>query len=528
LIKTLLGGGSIIERYESSINNRGRYGNLLIFGLFLIGLMVIFAYGMGNVSAANTIYVNGSSGNDSWTGLNSTYIGGLNGPKASIKNAISTVTSGGTVRIANGLYNGAKNNNITINKNMTIQGQSKQDTIIQNTIDSYIFQINSGIKVNINDLTLTQGTNPNGNGGAINNDGTLTVNSSTFTCNSAAQGGAIYNDGSLTVNNSTFTGNIETEGGAIANGGTAIVNNSTFTDNTATTGGAIANYNNYNYSLTVNNSTFTGNTATVVGGAIWTQGTVTVNNSTFTSNSANQGGAIYNEGTVTANSSTFTSNSANQGGAIYNSAGTLTVNKSTFTGNTATTTGGAITNQLTLTVNSSNFTGNSANQGGAICNYHNNNATVKYCRIYGNGAVTGNDIYNTGTMNAAYNWWGSNSGPSTNSIYGTVTVTVTPWMVTPTVTSITPKNGASNVPTNQVITIKFNEPIKAGNMNIVLQTSAGKSIATKITISGNTLTIKPTTTLSKGTKYQILLHSGCVTDLAGDNLKGITYSFTTI
>jgi len=128
-------------------------------------------------------------------------------------------------------------------------------------------------------------------------------------------------------------------------------------------------------------------------------------------------------------------------------------------------------------------------------------------------------------MNATHNWWGSNNGPSTNEIYGKVTVT--PWMVTPTVTSINPKNGAVKVPTNQAITIKFNETIKPGNKDIVFINSSGKSLAMKITLNGNTLIIKPTKILSKGTKYTITLHSGSVTDLAGDPLKVCSYSFTT-
>jgi hypothetical protein len=71
--------------------------NLLIFAVFLIILSFIFLFGMGNVAAAsNTIYVNITSGNDSWNGLNSTWINGINGPKASIKNATESANSGGT------------------------------------------------------------------------------------------------------------------------------------------------------------------------------------------------------------------------------------------------------------------------------------------------------------------------------------------------------------------------------------------------------------------------------------------------
>ena len=55
------------------------------------------------------------------------------GPKKSIKNATGTVSDGGIVNIADGVYSGENNNNITLDKNMTIQGQSREGTIIDGT-----------------------------------------------------------------------------------------------------------------------------------------------------------------------------------------------------------------------------------------------------------------------------------------------------------------------------------------------------------------------------------------------------------
>ena len=90
-----------------------------MFALVLIGFVIIFSYGVGNVAAANasTIYVNGSSGQDTWDGQLAVW-NGTSGPKASIKNATGTVNSGGTVNIADGMYSGSQNTNITITKNM--------------------------------------------------------------------------------------------------------------------------------------------------------------------------------------------------------------------------------------------------------------------------------------------------------------------------------------------------------------------------------------------------------------------------
>ena len=39
-------------------------------------------------------------------------------------------------------------------------------------------------------------------------------------------------------------------------------------------------------------------------------------------------------------------------------------------------------------------------------------------------------------------------------------------------------------------------------------------------ISGNVLTITPNSVLAKGIAYQVLLHTGCVTSLAGNPLAG--------
>jgi hypothetical protein len=60
-----------IGRNKSSINDKGKYGNLLFFGLILIGLMVIFTYGLGNIAASgSTIYANSSGGHDTSNVIN--------------------------------------------------------------------------------------------------------------------------------------------------------------------------------------------------------------------------------------------------------------------------------------------------------------------------------------------------------------------------------------------------------------------------------------------------------------------------
>ncbi len=137
-----------------------------------------------------------------------------------------------------------------------------------------LFYVPSGSTLILNDLTLRNGlASPSSNpapgvtpipafvknhGGAIFNEGTLTVNNSTFIGNRArgvgtdeGWGGAINNYGTATITNSTFSGNIAAggddvitnpnRGGAISNvdDGEVTIINSTFSGNTAETGSAI-------------------------------------------------------------------------------------------------------------------------------------------------------------------------------------------------------------------------------------------------------------------------------------------------
>lgn len=326
----------------------------------LLSFVLVFSYGVGDVSAApgDAIYVNGSSGNDLWDGLSATWTSGTNGPKRSIKNATGTVNSNGTIYIADGNYRGLNNTKITLSKNMNIIGQSQTGTIINGTDTNWIFKIQSGITVTIQNLTLANG-NLIGNGGAIYNNGNLTVNNSIFTDNNVDDidylevpvngfGGAIYNTGTLIVDNSNFISNSAIYGGAaIHNTGDLTVTGSNFVDNHVIQGGygggAIGNKGD----LTITDSNFTKNDAYCHGGAICNEGDLTVTGSDFRENAAyGVGGAIFNykTGTLTVTDSNFIKNYGVgfgdgpyvkiAGGAIYNDyGGIFTVSSSQFSGN---------------------------------------------------------------------------------------------------------------------------------------------------------------------------------------------------
>ena len=287
-----------------------------IFGicLLLFGIIAIFSFGINSSSAAQApiaphtpnIYVN-TNGNDDYDGLSSTWTSGINGPKATIKNATGTVSSDGTVHIASGTYSETK---IQINTNMNILGENQETTIVDGQKKGFlIFKIASGLNVNIANLTLK-------NAGS-NVDGSIT------------------NGGTLNVENSTFIGSIVKTGYAIhnLNGGILTVKNSTIKDHSTGSGYGGAIHNDYGAILIIKNSALNENSAyDSFGGAIYNSGTLTVENSTFHHDYADtNGGAIYNNGILTVRGSTFTNS---MGFAIYNdNGGTSTVNFNRFVEN---------------------------------------------------------------------------------------------------------------------------------------------------------------------------------------------------
>ena len=217
----------------------------------------------------------------------------------------------------------------------------------------------------------------NSNGGAIYTATDLTVNSSEFTSNKAANGTIFNSDADLKVNNSIFTGNdINSAGGAIFSTGenaSHTINSSKFINNTARNdaGGAFYNYvtsDTNSTSANVYNSYFEGNSSRW-GGAIYSNENLTLTGSEFKSNNATVsselgGGALGLGGNknLSISTSIFSENtSAFNGGAIY-AMGGATINNSIFTSNTAANYGGAA--YLTSsTVNNSDFISNSAVYG---------------------------------------------------------------------------------------------------------------------------------------------------------------------
>jgi hypothetical protein len=165
-------------RNPTTINSK----NKIIIPLLLLTLALIFSFTTTTVSAefmaappsdTVTIYVNDTGGSDDNNGTSWDYA------KKSILNATETVETNGIINIANGQYTGTNNTGITLNKNMTIIGESQSGTIINGT--GPIFIIGTEINVIIQNLMITNGTSSFG--GGIWNKGNLTVDNCIFTNN---------------------------------------------------------------------------------------------------------------------------------------------------------------------------------------------------------------------------------------------------------------------------------------------------------------------------------------------------------
>ena len=211
-------------------------------------------------------------------------------------------------------------------------------------------------------------------GGAVDNFGTLNVSGVAFTANSATKfGGGIHNEASAHPHGEQLHVSRATrppQGGAIYNNGTSTIASSTLSNNTSSQGGAVQNAG----VLTIQNSTFSGNTSTGNAGAIGNAATGNPRSSGQLSRTmpppalgTPQGGAIFSAGVLSIAQSTFTGNSAaNAGGAVfYDYAFTpLVITDSTFKQNTSAT-GGAIYSATMASLSGSTLTQNSASRGGA-------------------------------------------------------------------------------------------------------------------------------------------------------------------
>jgi len=279
-----------------------------------------------------------------------------------------------TIELAAGTYTLAiagtaedfnKTGDIDILAPLLIRGAGADSTIIQAGADlttavDRLFHIMPTADLLLEGVTIQYGSpERDGNGGAILNLGTLTVNESILMNNQSSGdepgqgGGAIYNGANsrATLTNSRVTKNQATtglgNGGGILNGPNAIlvVTGGSIDDNAAArAGGGVENDNG---SVTFQESVLNNNRAGINGGGLHISGSgrVEMIGGEATNNLADaEGGALWNSaaGTLKVEEALIVGNSATGaeadqgGGGLFNDGGTLTVLNTTIMSNTAT------------------------------------------------------------------------------------------------------------------------------------------------------------------------------------------------
>ena len=273
--------------------------------LAILILLILFIVSISCVSAedSNSVSVLSGSNSDVYvspTG-NDNNVGDVNNPFATINKAIDSNVS--NIHLSEGKFIGTGNNGLTIeNKTITIIGAGADKTIIDLNKTQFM-DIKSTSSVVLTNLTIINGYTKYG--GAIYNNGNLTIQNCNFKNNSATSGGAIYSGTSanLDIYYSTFEDNVVTDrGGAIFSYSYVGIYDSTFIRNkgtgTSSTGGSIYINGNSNKYSVLNRNIFKDTSVARQGGAIYlSYGNVTncifENASTTATGSSYGGGAIY-------------------------------------------------------------------------------------------------------------------------------------------------------------------------------------------------------------------------------------------
>jgi hypothetical protein len=246
-------------------------------------------------------------------------------------------------------------------ENETITGPAAGVTVNGGRL-SRVFQVDGLVTASLSGLTITGGKAAGigdfaaGNGGGVQNYGTLTLTNCTVSGNSVGYGvggvgvgGGVANFGAATLTNCTVSGNSANhgfffnggDGGGVYNNGAAMLTNCTVSGNSALRGGGVQNYG----TLALTNCTVSGNSATFKygggGGGVVNRDTAMLTNCTVSGNSAPGVGGVLNYGTLALTNCTVSGNSAhiNGDGGLFND-GTATLTNCTISGNSADRTGG--------------------------------------------------------------------------------------------------------------------------------------------------------------------------------------------
>jgi predicted outer membrane repeat protein len=314
---------------------------------------------------------------------------------------VSKLSGGGMVTFACGTATIVLSSTQTITTNTTIDGGGT--ITLSGDHARRLFVVNTGARLELDNLVIENGLAKASDGGAIRNLDTLAINHSTLRDNgttSDLNGGAIYSNNHLSISFSRFTGNQAGSGGAIySESGVSQMNiiSTTFDLNQAT-GTGLAGF----------------------GGAVVVTGTApaTIQFSTFTQNSGRHGGAVAlsSGSTLFLNSSQLTGNQAGSGGdagggGIYDDSSSANLTNVTLTANTGGEGGGIDTFGGNLTLSGVTFSANSASYGAGLNIFLGTHSLTNVTLSDNAAGTSGGGIYNgRGVLNLTNVTLAGNSG----------------------------------------------------------------------------------------------------------------------
>ena len=340
----------------------------------------------------------------------------------SIQTQINDANPGDKIYLDNVTYSG-NGDSIKIDKDIDIYGES--GTVLDANSKSNIFLIGKNVNVNLIGLTLINGNSKPDDGGAIYNNGKLTISNSAISknlgscgCiynsknaeltidhsildnNKAGTGGTIYNDGGIVkIINSTITHSVSGDGGAIYTMyGTLTIRDSRMVANNGSFGGVL--YNNAG-NVKIYDSYLASNHASELGGAIKNWGYCEIYGSVVANNSASDsGGGLYTfKYSMKITNSIVENNTASLGGGIFCDAGSkLDILNSSLSNNRAEDGGAIYINEGALNVKDSSINNNNAGKDGGAIYLKKDSATIFNSTISKNTAERGGAIYNGGTL----------------------------------------------------------------------------------------------------------------------------------